>query len=409
MPNKILLVSISVLVIFTVLSADWYLQHSGVRMLYGIDFPPNDITNGYTCGVSYLGLKTTNSGSTWDTMAMQTTGDYQDINFPVNAQIGYAVSDFGYVAKTEDSGHTWLVVNIGSTNRLYGVHFPTDNQLGFVVGANGVACYTVDGGMNWINMTTPFPFDLYDVHFMNPEFGLAVGANGKILVSYGIDWTAQNSGTTEALFGVDIVPDGSVAWVVGANNTCLKSTDLGTTWERLTNLPLPAQTRLNSVFFLDANTGYICGSGGIILKTTNGGSNWDTTRVAGGEDLYKIVFPARDSIGWVCGAREAIYSTIPVGIQEINSKTNPIALIAHPNPFRQSTVIKCTNPTKSTALLKIYNSAGSLVRTLTVNKNGIAHWDGSDTKNQKVRAGIYLLEIIEQGNVTHRLKLVQLD
>lgn len=409
MLNKILLVGTAIFAFFTVVSADWYLQRTGVRTLYSIDFPPNDVINGYACGVSYLGLKTTNSGATWDTMALQTTGDYRDIDFPVDARTGYAVSDFGYAARTEDSGRTWLVTNIGSTDLLYGIHFPADNQLGFLVGANGVACYTIDGGMNWLDMPTPFPFDLYDVHFLNPEFGLAVGANGKILVSYGIDWTAQNSGTTEALYGVDILPDGSAAWVVGANSTCLKSINLGTTWERLTNLPLPGPTRLNSVFFLDANKGYICGQGGIILSTTNGGSSWDTTRVAGGEDLYKIVFPARDSIGWVCGAREAIYSTLPVGIQEATPKTKPIIVTAQPNPFCHSTAIKFANPTKSNVSVRIYNSAGSLVRTLTLNKNGIASWDGRDAKYQKVQAGIYLLEIVEPGIEVQRLKLVRLD
>lgn len=409
MPNKILLGSIAIFILFAVVSADWYLQRTGMRTLYSINFPPNDVINGYACGVSYFGLKTTNSGNTWDTMAMQTTGDYRDINFPVDARTGFAVSDFGYVARTEDSGRTWLVTNIGSTDQLYAVHFPSDNQIGYVVGANGVACYSVDGGMNWIRMSTPFPFDLYDVHFLNPEFGLAVGANGKILVSYGIDWTAQNSGTTDALFGVDILPDGSAAWVVGANSTCLKSTDLGTTWERLTNLPLPTATRLNSVFFLNANNGYICGQGGIILSTTNGGSSWDTTRVSGGEDLYKIVFPARDSIGWVCGAREAIYSTLPVGIQEVTPKTKPIIVTAQPNPFRHGTVIKFANPTKSNATVKIYNSAGTLIRTLTLNANGTTSWDGRDAKHQKVQAGIYLLEIIERGIEVQRLKLVRLD
>ena len=50
------------------------------------------------------------------------------------------------------------------------------------------------------------------------------------------------------------------------------------------SVPVPTSSGLNSAFFVDANTGYVAGGGsatwspnttdGIILKTTDGGTNW---------------------------------------------------------------------------------------------------------------------------------------
>src|SRR5438552_14532981 len=46
---------------------------------------------------------------------------------------------------------------------------------------------------------------------------------------------------------------------------------------------------LYSVQFLDNNTGYACGNSGIILKTTNGGVNWNIVFFAGsGYKFYSL-------------------------------------------------------------------------------------------------------------------------
>jgi photosystem II stability/assembly factor-like uncharacterized protein len=43
---------------------------------------------------------------------------------------------------------------------------------------------------------------------------------------------------------------------------------------------------LTSVFFITADTGYVCSEGGKILKTTNGGNNWNQVGVGPGYCLY---------------------------------------------------------------------------------------------------------------------------
>ena len=69
---------------------------------------------------------------------------------------------------------------------------------------------------------------LRGVHFAGPETGWAVGANGTILATSdgGATWTAQNSGTDNALSGFACA-DARCGWAVGANGTILATRDGG--------------------------------------------------------------------------------------------------------------------------------------------------------------------------------------
>ena len=69
--------------------------------------------------------------------------------------------------------------------------------------------------------------------------------------------------------------------------------------------PLPQGNKLNDIFFLDANIGWSVGDGGVILKTTNGGTSWSVTNHTTCMGLNKIFF-LDANIGWTVG----IYGTI---------------------------------------------------------------------------------------------------
>ena len=47
---------------------------------------------------------------------------------------------------------------------------------------------------------------------------------------------------------------------------------------------------LNCVYFINASTGFIGADGGIILKTTNGGSNWISLNTQTNRIIYSIKF-----------------------------------------------------------------------------------------------------------------------
>ena len=79
---------------------------------------------------------------------------------------------------------------------------------------------------------------------------------------------------------------------------------------------------LNSVHFLDDKTGWVCGDSGAIMKTTDGGTNWNSYNVSDLFNLLSIRF--YDSLkGIVVGTKSVIYTTEDGGITWSLKNLNP--------------------------------------------------------------------------------------
>ena len=79
---------------------------------------------------------------------------------------------------------------------------------------------------------------------------------------------------------------------------------------------------LNSIYFVNQLDGWICGSGGLLLKTDDGGSNWKRVSLNFNNDFGAIYF-IDENIGWLVGSNGIILKTIDGGKQwnEQNSNT----------------------------------------------------------------------------------------
>ena len=88
-------------------------------------------------------------------------------------------------------------------------------------------------------------------------------------------WTPQTSGVTARLRGVSAVND-QVAWASGANSTILRTTDGGSTWQKLSVTSDALDFR--DIDAVDARIAFALsigpGPASRIYKTTDGGSNW---------------------------------------------------------------------------------------------------------------------------------------
>jgi serine protease AprX len=73
----------------------------------------------------------------------------------------------------------------------------------------------------------------------------------------------------------------------------------------------------------------------------------------------------------------------------------------HPNPFSLATNMRYEIPSACKVDLKIYNSAGRIVKTLVNEPQTTGHysvtWDGKDDSNRKVAAGVYLCRLQAGG------------
>jgi len=88
--------------------------------------------------------------------------------------------------------------------------------------------------------------------------------------------------------------------------SCLSQTWAQAPWERLPGDG--SETDFKSVFFIDANTGWIAAEDGKILHTTDGGSAWEAQTVATSRDLESIFFVDANR-GWTVGDSGNIFHT----------------------------------------------------------------------------------------------------
>lgn len=411
--NKIIFLLMGTILIAANLNAEWVEQHTGSGQLYDISFPHGQLDFGYACGPNSLIFKTANGGSQWDPKESPVLTDFTGISFPT-ANIGYVcAADSGWILKTTDGGDIWEVTQVAPNVRFNDIEFPENENVGFACGLSGAIWFTFDG-FQWASVSTPEPHTFQDLDFVSSVSGWVVGDQGACYrtPNAGLVWLPCSTGVNERLLGVSFT-DLANGWTVGTSKTVLRSNDSGYTWTPVEIPGVPENVTFLSVDFPTSSNGYICGTSGWFVRTTNGGSSWESYVINPPRVFYGMVFPSGTMTGWLCGSDEVILKTTNGGapaIEESNLESNIIknSFVCAPNPFRDNTVIKFGQSLNGNASLKLYDTKGELVRILSLNKNGEANWDGRNELNQRVKSGIYLVELNHNG-VTQHQKLIVMD
>ncbi len=100
----------------------------------------------------------------------------------------------------------------------------------------------------------------------------------------------------------------NLGWIAGSSGTILRTTDGGYTWEEPSK-PLPVIASMYSIFFVNENVGYAGGTHDLLLKTTDGGTTWtELTFNADDGTVYSIYF-ADENIGWAQNGKSILYTT----------------------------------------------------------------------------------------------------
>ncbi|MBN2031528.1 T9SS type A sorting domain-containing protein [bacterium] len=100
--------------------------------------------------------------------------------------------------------------------------------------------------------------------------------------------------------------------------------------------PLPQGNALNDVIMFDANTAIAVGDGGTIMKTSDGGSNWDLLNSGTNDDLNAVCFVSQNT-GWVVGDNNTVLKTTDGGLSWIPQETPTDSLGEDFDPFDPST------------------------------------------------------------------------
>ena len=114
-------------------------------------------------------------------------------------------------------------------------------------------------------------------------------------------WSEQTSGVTTALRSACSTPNSSVGWICGASGVVLKTTNTGTNWVNVST-GIPNTNTLISISAVDANLAVVVGYNGTITymyRTTNGGTNW--TQVLTETGFYDAVCMVNATTGFMAG------------------------------------------------------------------------------------------------------------
>jgi photosystem II stability/assembly factor-like uncharacterized protein len=239
------------------------------------------------------------------------------------------------------SAQPWYQIPTGTTKQLNSISFPS-SSVGYIGGNDSLLLKSIDGGQSWseLNYTgvtfNPGADSILEVKFVSELIGYMTVGN------YGGVYKTINGG----LAWVEIIPAGILCFVEGLfffdeNNGFVGGAGCfqGETIDKMTggvmstttiNTPsLDASDLVVDIDFLNTGFGLAASHSGYILRTTNGGTTWDTipTGLNSGVPLTSVAI-VDDTLAYAgyndLGSGFGILRTIDAGLtwtQDINSAT----------------------------------------------------------------------------------------
>lgn len=367
----------------------WFPQVSNTSQHMTAVFLTDQVTGYFTSGSNLY--YTSNGGNNWDMIYIfpEVTG-YNKIFF-INNNTGFRLTPSS-LYKTTNQGISWSSNNIPPYS-FANIKFINSNT-GFIVGLKFAK--TINGGSNWIVYDNPHLNGSFgDFHFINAYtgfslFGYPIGYYGIAKTTTGGESWTENYLDTIPLNSLS-KPFGRYMYASG-NNKIVRSTDYGYTW----NIIHQSNYYLSKIEMVDSLTGYCLGSlnsgsWGIILKTINGGINWNIQYTQSINTFTSISF-VNSLCGNAVGSEGLILRTNTGGIvTHINNQetiTDFNLAQNYPNPFNPRTNIKYQVPKSTFITIKIYDILGNELETL-VNENHLSGMYNVDWNAEKYSSGIY--------------------
>jgi photosystem II stability/assembly factor-like uncharacterized protein len=227
-----------------------------------------------------------------------------------------------YLTSAQKSG--WEPQESGVSQNLNSIFLICINR-GSIAGDEGVILRTGDGGNNWTTQNSGVTDNLYDIFYYDYSIILAVGASGTILYTNnsGGNWTIIQTGMTGTYFSGRMITD-TIGVAVGVNAIFqpffTRTNDGWNTWEStsfyIENNSTLYEGWLSDVYFINDSIGFATAvvnipAGGAIVRTTDGGSTWDTMYFSN-EELLGIDF-TEEGIGYAVGNHGVILQTLDGG------------------------------------------------------------------------------------------------
>lgn len=254
----------------------------------------------------------------WSAVDSGTTASLRGV-YLLDSGVGYSVGDSGTILKSTDAGTTWNALTSGTTKALYDVFFFTDAE-GVAVGDGGLILRTTDGGANWATVASGVRDGLRSVSFSGAN-GICGGLSQDILYSSdsGMSWHVSQKGFFGGgFFGAQMLSP-TLGVITGQNSIFqgLQGTtvDGGLHWAFHPFYFNGNEGNADDIFFFDDMTGVSSGvlfdGTGAIARTSNGGTDWNSTIFPQG--MQGIDFPKPEA-GFAVGFVGTILKSNDLGL-----------------------------------------------------------------------------------------------
>lgn len=139
---------------------------------------------------------------------------------------------------------------------------------------------------------------LADVWFSDSATVHAVGI-GWVLRSADAGRSWQRYDVTGDFFQSVQFPTSAVGYICGSSGTILKTTDSGLSWQTIREGGSTGKRNqpFRALWFVNAETGFLVGDNGLFWRTENGGADWAQVQEAPAEADFTGVFALNDR-GW---------------------------------------------------------------------------------------------------------------
>lgn len=307
---------------------------------------------------------TVGAQSTWQAMPSAFTnpnGQRFDDVFFLDENIGWSANGFyAAVYKTTDGGTTWSEQlnqdDLGGSYYFRTIEFLNSN-IGFLGTLNGAVFKTDDGGVTWAQITniTPNPAAICGLSAVGPStiYGCGAYFTPAVVIKStdsGNQWQSMDLSTyAEALVDIHFITE-TLGYATGrsaSGGVILKTEDGGASWIELYNTNIIGEYVWKiQVFETDPNIIFasvesVSSNSGKLLKSNDGGTTWISLDAP--ETGIQAVGFISETHGWMGGHTTGFYETIDGGLTwsnlNIGNNLNRIFIISSAVAYTSGTTI----------------------------------------------------------------------
>ncbi|MDO9510965.1 MAG: YCF48-related protein [Bacteroidales bacterium] len=285
--------------------------------------------------------KTTNAGSTWNTVFQpyNNDGPRRLACNSENIMLGAGVN--GFLIRSVNFGNTWQTISTPVNQYLSDIIFANPTTV-YACGSNGTIIKSIDAGISWNSLASPISWDWLYINFQHPDTGYVYAP--------GILFRTDNGGNSwiqvfqDYNITTNISLSGSRHILLTAYDKVIKSNDYGTTWEQF-------YTPVNmywseSCMILEGPKKWRLASSQWIYLTEDGGSSYYKYKISDIDNVYNRIYSLSPLKHVISGGYGQIYTQINCSYQ-----WSPDSLVSEPNAqYTETTAIDDYSLTLSTTL-----------------------------------------------------------